>query len=132
MMSKAKKEIRLKMWLKNPTCYVCKKIILHYHQATTEHVVPKCYGGSSTKRNLSISHKGCNNKRGNILCPVVFRLKKINVPFINKDNKNKTIMSEIPESDFKKSVRAWRIKLRQDYQDWSSSNKFEEKEEQGL
>jgi hypothetical protein len=121
-----KKEIRLKIWLKNPTCYVCKKIILQFHHASTEHVVPKSYGGSNKQRNLSISHRGCNHKRGNILCPVVFRHKLINTSSINQTNNYKPELSELPESDFKKSVRAWRIKLRQDYLDWISTNLVQE------
>ena len=129
-----KKEIRLKIWLKNPTCFVCKKIILQFHHASTEHVVPKSYGGSNSHRNLSISHRGCNHKRGNILCPVVFQLKLTTnsnkSKIISETIVDKPILPAIPESDFKKSVRTWRIKLRQDYLDWISSNKFKEYEEQ--
>lgn len=45
-------------------CFVCKKKVARA-VASREHIVPESLGGSNDESNLSISHKKCNNKRGN-------------------------------------------------------------------
>jgi 5-methylcytosine-specific restriction endonuclease McrA len=64
--------LKLNMWTAYPQCFVCQEPILNFHEATIEHVIPKSKGGTSKRRNLSISHKQCNNLRGNILCRIVW------------------------------------------------------------
>lgn len=120
-----KRKIRFRMWIKNPTCYVCKTEIKHFQDATTEHILPRCFGGTNNQRNLSISHRRCNNQRGNIFCPVILS-QKLNTGHLTI----KIQASECAKSKdkFKESVKAWKIKLRQDYLDWISSNTIQEYE----
>jgi 5-methylcytosine-specific restriction endonuclease McrA len=60
-------QMRLILWMKNPTCFVCRKIIRDYKQCTLEHVIPKSCGGKDLRNNLSISNKRCNQLKGSLL-----------------------------------------------------------------
>ncbi len=44
-------------------CFVC-GLNVERDDATIEHIVPKSRGGGSNKKNLSISHRICNERRG--------------------------------------------------------------------
>ena len=117
-LSSNKRRKRLIMWTKNPTCYVCKKKIKHFHDSTLEHILPKFHGGKNTQRNLSISHRQCNFKRGNIYCPVILNHKysihsKLIIQFIETSN---------AIDPFKESVRVWRIRLKHEYLNWINAN----------
>lgn len=46
-------------------CFVCKKPV-DKSQATLEHILPLSKGGTDEMSNLAISHKLCNNRRGNV------------------------------------------------------------------
>jgi hypothetical protein len=97
--------------------------IKNFHNATIEHILPRCFGGKNNQRNLSISHRRCNNQRGNIFCPVILNQKLNMCPLIKKN------MMPLPSKSndkFKESVKAWKIKLKQDYLDWISSNIIQE------
>lgn len=54
-----------KLWLESRHCWVCNKEIRNISDATIEHIIPKSRGGSNKYENLSLSHKLCNNERGN-------------------------------------------------------------------
>lgn len=45
-------------------CFVCKKPV-DKAQATLEHVIPVSKGGTDDMSNLAISHRICNQLRGN-------------------------------------------------------------------
>lgn len=110
------RKIRLKLWLKNPQCFGCKKPILNFSDCSIEHVIPKSHGGSDRIRNLAISHKECNSLRGSILCRIVWETMKRNAHFKKKDLATK-------DEEFRARVKAWRNKLRQDFLDWQASKK---------
>ena len=118
MSSIKRRRIRFNMWIKNPNCYVCKTAIKHFQNVTTEHVLPKCFGGTNNQRNLSISHRRCNKQRGNIFCPVILNQK------LKMSHSFKKISKPLPSKSsdqFRESTKAWKLKLRQDYLDWISS-----------
>lgn len=48
----------------NGICFVCKKKIKR-ENASREHIVPRSLGGLTIEENLAVSHKKCNNRRGN-------------------------------------------------------------------
>lgn len=108
------RQIRLELWKKNPQCFVCKKNIQSFSICSIEHVIPKCHGGTDGIRNLAISHKDCNSRRGSILCRIVWE--RINRNAILKD---RILITK--NEEFSRSVKAWRIKLRQDFLDWQES-----------
>jgi hypothetical protein len=45
-------------------CYVCNKPVARA-VASREHILPESLGGTNDPSNLTLSHKKCNNKRGN-------------------------------------------------------------------
>lgn len=47
-------------------CYCCGRHVPKQH-ATLEHIIPKSRGGTDEMSNLSISHRYCNNKRGDAM-----------------------------------------------------------------
>lgn len=54
-------------------CYVCRGHVPR-EEASLEHIWPKAFGGSNAKRNLTISHRACNSRRGHkLLAHVVSR-----------------------------------------------------------
>lgn len=110
------RKIRLKLWLKKPECFVCKKTIREFSNCSIEHVIPKGHGGTDSIRNLAISHKDCNNRRGNILCRIVWESISRNANY-----KKKLLVSK--DEAFRARVKAWRIKLRQDFLDWQASKR---------
>lgn len=115
-----KVNLRIELWEKNPVCFLCKKIIPDYYDCTLEHVVPRSLGGRDHRRNLSISHYTCNQKRGNIRCKLVLEtLPSWKEGTLKKSTKKMTKVSNpwVPDEkdDFKILVRAWKIKLRQQY-----------------
>lgn len=103
-LKKKLKQIRLKLWEKNPFCFVCGQKIEEYSECTLEHVVPKSLGGTDEEINLSVSHKHCNQLRKNTRCRLVWqnpelvrRLKWMRTPAeIMKAWKNKSF---IPKED---------------------------------
>ena len=50
-------------------CFVCKRKVARA-VASREHIIPTSLGGTDHPDNLSISHKKCNNKRGNGFKPI--------------------------------------------------------------
>ncbi len=48
----------------NGICYLCGKLIKFFSQATIDHVVPKCRGGSNKMSNCKIAHANCNHAKG--------------------------------------------------------------------
>jgi len=57
---------RKQLWIENPSCFVCKKPIPNYSEATLEHIIPRSMGGSNSNENLAISHAFCNNLKANL------------------------------------------------------------------
>lgn len=47
-------------------CYVCQQHVPRA-QASLEHILPRSLGGTNARRNLAISHRACNSRRGNKL-----------------------------------------------------------------
>ncbi len=76
-LSNREKTYRLYLWNKKAKCFVCNGEIKKYSDCSIEHVFPRSLGGSSDFRNLSISHRQCNNFRGNILCRVIWENKLV-------------------------------------------------------
>lgn len=74
-MSETRKKLRKKLWSKSQICFACQKTILSIKEASIEHIVPKSLGGTYKQRNLSLSHKDCNQIRGAIICRIVWELK---------------------------------------------------------
>ena len=72
-----KSEFRYKLWVKRPQCFVCRGEIKKFTDCSIEHVLPRSKGGSNRFLNLSISHKVCNNFRGNIVCRLIWENKKL-------------------------------------------------------
>lgn len=70
-----KSKKRKKLWEKIKICFVCRDKILRYEDSSIEHVIPKSKGGTDRYRNLTLSHRKCNSKRGNIACRLVWELK---------------------------------------------------------
>lgn len=50
-------------------CFVCNKYVAR-STASREHIIPQSLGGTDDPENLTISHKKCNNKRGNGFKPI--------------------------------------------------------------
>lgn len=44
-------------------CYLCGKEV-SVHEASFEHVVPLCEGGSHTPENVRLAHRLCNSRKG--------------------------------------------------------------------
>ncbi|HXH32228.1 MAG TPA: HNH endonuclease signature motif containing protein [Bacteriovoracaceae bacterium] len=113
-----KRRLRYEMWQKNPICFVCKCSIKEFYQCSFEHVVPLSLGGRNSKWNLAISHVSCNNRRGNIRCPLVLEtfpfLRIENIPYI-KQIKKRTCRGWAPgeQDQFSELVQAWKTKLEQ-------------------
>lgn len=61
--------LRKELWIKNPSCFVCEKPILDFTDSTLEHIIPLSRGGANSRKNLSISHRLCNELEGNLICP---------------------------------------------------------------
>lgn len=79
-LSKYKRKICFAKWLKNPKCFVCKKRIKYFVEASAEHIIPLSLGGKTNSRNLTVSHSLCNMRRGNIICPVIW-IRKLGITF---------------------------------------------------
>jgi len=47
------------------SCFVCGDPILKEEYATLEHIQPVSLGGTDDMDNLALSHRKCNQKRGN-------------------------------------------------------------------
>lgn len=47
-------------------CFVCHEHV-ELKDMSLEHIIPRSKGGSDDMDNLSISHKSCNEERGNIV-----------------------------------------------------------------
>ena len=65
---KQRRETIWKMTLKRDgevRCFVCGGLITEYKYATLEHIIPSSKGGTDDMDNLSLSHKKCNERRGN-------------------------------------------------------------------
>jgi HNH endonuclease len=60
---------RLKLWIENSECYVCKREILNFSESSLEHKIPKSRGGTDNDTNISISHRQCNRAKGNLVSP---------------------------------------------------------------
>jgi len=60
------KGARKRMWNKPfyKICYVCNRKIDTYEECSVEHIIPLCKGGSNRSDNLTLSHKKCNEERG--------------------------------------------------------------------
>lgn len=61
----AARELRRSRWWQNkisssPTCYYCSKVLSKV-ECTMDHVVPLVRGGRSTKGNIVVACKPCNN-----------------------------------------------------------------------
>lgn len=62
-----KKKAQAWLWKRyKGKCFFCKKM-LRKDEATMDHWVPKCFGGTNERHNLRLSCKPCNNKKGNRL-----------------------------------------------------------------
>jgi 5-methylcytosine-specific restriction endonuclease McrA len=72
------RQLRKSPWwqekLRNPVCYYCSELVAP-DLVTMDHVVPMAKGGLSTKNNLVVACKPCNNKKKNTN-PVDFLLGK--------------------------------------------------------
>lgn len=62
-----RREKRAKIWEQNRICFVCLKTIETYQDCTLEHIIPLSLGGTDEDSNLSISHKRCNQLKGNLV-----------------------------------------------------------------
>ncbi|WPU65810.1 HNH endonuclease [Peredibacter starrii] len=60
---------RLRIWTKDPTCFVCKNEIINFTDVTIEHIVPKSKGGTNAPSNIAISHRDCNHLKGSSVFP---------------------------------------------------------------
>ncbi|MCX6125536.1 MAG: HNH endonuclease signature motif containing protein [Proteobacteria bacterium] len=63
----AARELRMSRWWQNlianrPPCHYC-QVSLTKLEATMDHVVPLVHGGKSTKGNIVIACKPCNNAK---------------------------------------------------------------------
>ena len=96
------------MWLKSPFCFVCQKEIKKFSECTLEHIFPKSLGGTDSKYNLGISHRRCNQLRGNTICRLVWQEKTINeIPMVRQ----KRTIKEIPNIEWKNRVYKWKVIL---------------------
>ena len=43
------------------------KPIATLEEATLDHIIPRYHGGHTTKDNVQLAHKACNEKKGNSL-----------------------------------------------------------------
>lgn len=116
------RSLRLNLWNKNPSCFVCKNSIEEFIQCTLEHIVPLLLGGRDHKRNLAISHSACNSKRGNIRCLLVHAtLPRWKEEGLKTKWRRKKIVTNCRESDERKQlsklVQVWKVKLRQQFLD---------------
>lgn len=68
---KNRKQLRATLWNAQMErqgfvrCYVCGGVIPEITRATLEHIKPHSRGGETALHNLSLSHHGCNSRRGN-------------------------------------------------------------------
>lgn len=67
-------------------CFVCKRKVSR-HAASREHIIPRSLGGTNHPSNLTVSHKKCNNKRGNGFKPIYSQ-------FHRTDEKHFTILDQ--------------------------------------
>jgi 5-methylcytosine-specific restriction endonuclease McrA len=54
------------LYISRKKCCWCKKP-LSIEEATLEHLVPRCYGGTNELGNLTLACYECNNRRGNLI-----------------------------------------------------------------
>ncbi|WP_407677004.1 HNH endonuclease [Peredibacter starrii] len=67
---------RFQLWRKSDRiCFVCRNKIEYFDDSSIEHIVPLSEGGNSSARNLTLSHRRCNNLRGSIICRIVWELR---------------------------------------------------------
>ncbi len=59
---------RFYLWKKHQKCFVCLEQIFDFYDSSIEHVIPRSLGGTNNKWNLSVSHRNCNSRRGNLRC----------------------------------------------------------------
>lgn len=59
-------QIRMRLWKENPYCFVCEKLIDDFSEATLEHIIPRSKGGKLHRNNLAVSHRFCNELKGNM------------------------------------------------------------------
>ena len=59
--------IKKTLWNSHPFCFVCKRRINHFSDATLEHIIPKSKGGTNKKLNLTLSHSFCNQLKDNLI-----------------------------------------------------------------
>ena len=96
MGSKTRRKKRERMWFKSPFCFVCQREIKNFADCTLEHIFPKSLGGSCKKYNLGISHRACNQIRGNNICRLLWQ---------------ESVNEIIPDIEWKNRVYGWKIKL---------------------
>lgn len=48
----------------NKICNICKKFVKRF-DASRDHIIPRSLGGSDNSSNIALTHKKCNNQKGN-------------------------------------------------------------------
>jgi hypothetical protein len=62
-------KIAYRQWLfaKSDVCGICGARIRRYEDSTVDHIIPLFRGGPKTRENEQISHRDCNQFKGNLL-----------------------------------------------------------------
>lgn len=54
-----------KIWIEyHGICAICGKKIIPVSDASIDHIVPLCRGGTNKHKNLQLAHASCNNAKG--------------------------------------------------------------------
>lgn len=57
---------KLRLWERDGgKCHLCGKAVNDMTEATRDHLVPLSKGGCTCAGNIALSHRSCNNRRGN-------------------------------------------------------------------
>jgi hypothetical protein len=91
----ARQKLRMKLWLNDPLCFVCKKNIDDFSETSLEHIIPIAHGGKNSKDNLAVSHPVCNQLKADLLSPELWE-KKIQEHFNSIEQK----LWRQPRSDY--------------------------------
>lgn len=49
-----------------PLCYLCGELIRKQNEVSQDHAIAKSLGGQTSRENLVVSHKKCNNEKGSM------------------------------------------------------------------